>query len=122
MPELNASIRDIPIPPRMARRPISAKGFPVPYFVTHKDEAGEWDFRQISGQTILACFQRRLCWLCGEPLGQYLAFTIGPMCSINRVSSEPPAHRECAEYGVRACPFLSKPRMRRNREGLPDLA
>jgi hypothetical protein len=43
------------------------------------------------------------------------------MCSINRISSEPPSHRECAEYAVKACPFLSKPRARRNEEGLPNL-
>jgi hypothetical protein len=120
MSELNASIRNIPIPARMARRPVSAKGFPVPYFVTHKDAQGEWDFRVITGEPIFACVKRRLCWLCGETLGQYLCFTIGPMCSINRVSSEPPSHRDCAEYAVKACPFLSKPNMRRNEVGLPE--
>jgi hypothetical protein len=41
------------------------------------------------------------------------------MCAINRVISEPPSHRECAEYSVRACPFLSRPRMRRNETNFP---
>lgn len=118
MSELNASIRDIRMPARMARRPISDKGFPVPYFVTVKNEQGEWDFRAVTAEPIMACVKRRLCWLCGEPLGQYLCFVIGPMCSINRVSSEPPSHRDCAEYAVQACPFLSRPNMRRNEEGL----
>lgn len=102
------------MPPRMARRPVSDKGFPVPYFVTAKDEHGNWDFRFVHPRMPLEIAKRGVCWLCGEKLGQYLAFVIGPMCSINRVSSEPPSHRDCAEYAIKACPFLSKPNMRRN--------
>jgi hypothetical protein len=119
MPELNASIRHIPMPDRFKKLPISEKGFPTPYFVGEHE--GKRDFRVIHPGRIAECYNKRLCWLCGEKLGQYLAFVIGPMCSINRISSEPPSHRECAEYAVRACPFLSKPRARRNDEGLPAL-
>ncbi|MEH2525893.1 MULTISPECIES: hypothetical protein [unclassified Bradyrhizobium] len=110
---LNASIKDIPMPPRMARRPISDKGFPVPWFVAKVD--GQWDFRVVDTPKLPQAVKRGLCWLCGEPLGQYLCFVIGPMCAINRASSEPPSHRDCAEYAVKACPFLSKPNMRRNK-------
>ena len=63
---------------------------------------------------IAEAVRRDCCWLCGERLGRFYAFAIGPMCSINRVSSEPPSHRACAGYAVLACPFLSKPAMRRN--------
>ena len=118
MTELNASIRDIPLPPRMARLPISERGYPVPWFVARINN--QWDFRAIRPNGIARAHNRKLCWLCGEPLGQYLAFVIGPMCSINRVSSEPPSHRECAEYAVKACPFLTKPNMRRNEEDVPE--
>jgi hypothetical protein len=118
--ELNASIAHLVMPPRMARRPISDKGFPVPYFVTAKDEAGNWDFRFVDPKMPLWCARRKVCWLCGEPLGQYTAFVIGPMCSINRVSSEPPSHRDCAEYAIKACPFLSRPAMRRNDADLTE--
>jgi hypothetical protein len=119
MPELNAAIRQIPMPDRFKKLPISDKGFPTPSFVGEHD--GKRDFRVIDPRHFAACINKRICWLCGEPLGRYLCFVIGPMCSINRVSSEPPSHRECAEYAVRACPFLSRPNMRRNEEGLPDL-
>jgi hypothetical protein len=115
MPELNASIRDIPLPPRMARRPVSDKGFPVPWFATHVS-GDVWDFVNVDPRKMGQAYGRKLCWLCGEPLGQYFAFVIGPMCAVNRVSSEPPSHRECAEYAVRACPFLARPKMRRNDE------
>lgn len=122
MSELNASIRDIPIPARMKRRPISNKGFPVPYFVTVKDAEGNYDFRAVDIQPLVNCHNKKLCWLCGEPLGQYKCFVIGPMCAFNRISSEPPSHRDCAEYAVQACPFLSKPNARRNEVGMPERA
>jgi hypothetical protein len=112
MPDLNASIRDIPIPPRMAKRPISDRGFPVPWFVAKIN--GIWDFRAIEPGRIARAYNKNLCWLCGEPLGKFVAFVIGPMCSINRISSEPPSHRDCAEYAVRACPFLTQPRAARS--------
>jgi hypothetical protein len=35
------------------------------------------------------------------------------------VSSEPPSHRDCAEYAVKACPFLAQPKMRRNEKDMP---
>src|SRR4051794_7295681 len=67
----------------------------------------------------LAHNQKR-CWVCGEPLGAFKTFVIGPMCAINRTSAEPPSHRECAEFSARTCPFLTKPRMRRNEKALPE--
>jgi hypothetical protein len=119
---LNAAIRDIPLPDRLKRRPVSERGFPVPWFVSFIN--GKWDFVNLDPRKIVEAYNRKLCFLCGEPLGQYKAFVIGPMCSINRVSAEPPAHRECAEYAVRACPFLARPAAKRNEKaalGVPEL-
>jgi hypothetical protein len=42
------------------------------------------------------------------------------MCAVNRVISEPPSHFGCAEFSAKACPFLSRPRMRRNEKDLPE--
>jgi hypothetical protein len=42
------------------------------------------------------------------------------MCSINRVSSEPPSHRDCAIYSAVHCPFLTKPNMHRRENALPE--
>lgn len=117
MTDLNASIARIPIPPRMRKLKISPKGFPVPWFVAWID--GVPDFRVVDTPKVARAYRMRLCWLCGEPLGRHLAFVIGPMCAINRTSSEPPSHRECAQYAVAACPFLTRPRMRRNDNDLP---
>jgi hypothetical protein len=118
MPELNQSIRDIVMPSRIARLKVSDRGYPVPWFV--KWYGNQPDFRVIAEGKMGLAFNRRLCWTCGEPLGRHLAFVIGPMCAVNRVSSEPPSHRDCAEYAAKACPFLSNPRMRRNENDLPD--
>jgi hypothetical protein len=109
---LNAAIRDIPMPERLARRPVSERGFPVPWFVSFI--GGKWDFVNLDPNKIGEAYHRNLCFLCGGTLGRFKAFVIGPMCSINRISAEPPAHKECAEYAVRACPFLARPNAKRN--------
>jgi hypothetical protein len=109
---LNAAIRDIPLPKRLAHRPLTDKGFPVPWFASFID--GAWNLVAVDPRKIGQAIRNDWCWICGEPLGRFKCFVIGPMCSINRISSEPPQHRECAEYAVKACPFLSRPRMRRN--------
>jgi hypothetical protein len=96
----------------MGRRPVNERGFPVPWFVSFIN--GKWDFVNLDPRKIIEAYNRKICWLCGEPLGQYKAFAIGPMCSINRVSSEPPSHADCAEYAVKACPFLARPNAKRN--------
>lgn len=117
-PKLNQAIWSIPMPDRIKRLPISATGFPVPWFVAWLD--GESDFRVIGPGKLVQAVNRKLCWVCGQPMGVHKAFPIGPMCAINRNIAEPPCHFECAEYAVRACPFLSNPRMRRNEKDLPD--
>jgi hypothetical protein len=118
-----------PIPPRLSRRPRDGRGFPVPWFVQwFKDGApvdetepgAEPDFRVMHTRRFEAILRNPRCWICGEPLGGHRVFVIGPMCAVNRINSEPPSHRECAEYAVKACPFLTRPRMRRNEKDLPD--
>lgn len=74
----------------------------------------------VDAEKIGPAVQRQLCWVCGARLGRHLAFLIGPMCVVNRITSEPPAHRECAVYSAQACPFLARPEMRRRETGLAD--
>ncbi|BBZ93139.1 hypothetical protein BRDID11004_59620 [Bradyrhizobium diazoefficiens] len=118
MPELNQRIRHLELPERMQRLPIDDRGFPVPYFVPWID--GKPEFRGFDGEKMVICVRHRRCWLCGEPLGKFMVFVIGPMCAVNRVSAEPPSHRECALYAVQACPFLTQPKMRRNEKDMPE--
>jgi hypothetical protein len=116
--DLNERIKDIPIPDRMRRLPVSDRGFPIPKFVPYID--GKPEFRGMDGRHLNECIKRKLCWQCGEPLGVHMTFVMGPMCAINVNNAEPPNHYRCAEYAVKACPFLTQPRMRRNEKGMPD--
>lgn len=118
MTELNERIRNIPMPDLMCSLPIEERGYPVPWFVAWIN--GKPDFRVVDTPKIQVAHRKSLCWLCGQPHFRFKCFTIGPMCAINRISSELPAHVECARYAVRTCPFLSNPRMRRNDKDLPD--
>jgi hypothetical protein len=104
-------------PARIRALPVNDKGFPIPYFAEEID--GVRDIRVVSPATVAKCVRLGLCWICGGRLGTFKAFTIGPMCAVNRVNSEPPSHRECAEFAAVACPFLSRPMARRSSD-LPE--
>lgn len=94
-----------PIPHRMKGRPV-ARGYPVPWFVAQLED-GTYEFRGTESSKILHAIRYKVCWLCGQPLGGNLAFVVGPMCTITRTTSEPPSHRDCAEWAMRVCPFLA---------------
>lgn len=103
---------DLPeLPRHMQGLPVDKRGFPVPFFVHWVD--GEPRFDIVDTRRYEACVQKELCWLCGERLGRYRAFVIGPMCLVNRISSEPPSHLDCAEFACTACPFLTRPLAKR---------
>ena len=95
------------VPDRMRRRPLDARGYPVPWFVAWI--AGKPDFRIVDPNKFRLALDKRRCWLCGAQLGKYATFVVGPMCTINRISAEPPSHMECAKFAVRGCPFLTIP-------------
>lgn len=107
------------MPASMEKLPKDERGYPIPWFVATLAD-GSRDFRIVHPDQPLKAFSRRLCWVCGQPLGRYGAFVIGPMCGINRVSSEPPSHPLCAAFSAKACPFLTQPRRIRDKQGLPE--
>ena len=123
---------DLPdLPPRIARLLKDQRGYPIPHFVQWMKEGQEArdgeagaapDFRVINSRRMEMCFRQSHCWICGDVLGRHRVFAIGPMCVINRVTMEPPSHRDCAEFAAKACPFLIRPRMRRNEKNLPQSA
>jgi hypothetical protein len=103
----------------MASLPVDHRGFAVPFFVGWVD-AETPDHRTADPLKRKRCVEEGRCWLCGDKLGRYLACVIGPMCAVNRNTSEPPSHTECALYAVQTCPFLTRPSARRRTAGLPD--
>lgn len=107
-----------PVPSRMQKLPVDERQYPVPWFVAVVD--GVPDHRVIGPGKRRAAKALRLCWLCGEPLGKFGAFVIGPMCSVNKTSSEPPSHLECADFAARSCPFMTRPKAKRREANLPE--
>lgn len=111
----------VAMPERIAGLPLDPqRGVPVPWFVAWID--GKPDFRVIGTNKIGDAIRFQLCWICGKQRGRVGSFVIGPMCAVNRTSSEPPSHRDCAIYAAMVCPFLAKPHMRRREAGMPEEA
>jgi len=111
------------LPPRLQHLRVDARGYPVPWFVAWVDgpDGPETvpEFRAVDARKFVRAVTEKRCWVCGEKLGGWLAFSIGPMCAITRTISEPPSHRECAEWSIRNCPFLSNPAMVRRENDIP---
>lgn len=110
------------IPKRIAALPVvtlGAQEVHVPAFVAWVD--GKPDFRIAEAEHLVRCSIERRCWTCGQKItGPNAAFVIGPMCAVNRVSSEPPSHADCARYAAAVCPFLVNPKKRRREGKMPD--
>jgi len=117
MTTLRPELKDLPA--RMCALPIDSRGYPIPAFVETLPD-GTRDFRIISQKHWRRCVKERRCWVCGMKLGGYLAFVVGPMCAVNRTTSEPPCHRECAEWSAKNCPFLARPHMIRRKDEFID--
>jgi len=106
------------LPRTMRDLPLDERGYPVPWFVDWLD--GKPEFRAMDYRKFKRAIRERLCWVCGGKLGVNLCFVVGPMCGINRISSEPPSHLLCARWSAENCPFLSNPHMVRRQDGLTE--
>ncbi|HEY6991142.1 MAG TPA: hypothetical protein VH369_22285 [Bryobacteraceae bacterium] len=116
MTALRPELSELPL--RMRGLDVDDRGYPVPWFVAWVD--GKPEFRVMDARKWWEAVRRKVCWVCGQHLGANLAFILGPMCAINRTISEPPSHRQCAEWSIRNCPFLSRPHMRRRENDMPE--
>jgi len=101
------------MPPGIAALCVDDRGWPVPWFVSWRIDRRGPDFRAVDAGKVGTALRMRICWCCGQKLGETAVFLVGPMCGINRISSEPPSCHDCAGWAVRACPFLLNPNMRR---------
>ncbi len=116
-PELDA----VTIPDRMKALPLDERGYPIPWFVDYTDD-GKPEFRAMDRRKFVRAIREKLCWVCGQRLGIHITFVAGPMCGMNRTSSEPPNHRDCAVWSSKNCPFLANPRMVRREDDIPPEA
>ena len=96
-----------PLPAHMLKLTVDKRGYPVPWFVQWVD--GEPNFQLVSPQRFRQAVRFGNCWICGERLGVRKTFVMGPLNIINRVTSEPACHYDCARFAAQACPFLVLP-------------
>lgn len=106
-----------PLPARMERLRIDARGYPVPWFVAWHD--GKPDFRIVAGSKFMHAIRFGACWICGEPTGVKKTFVLGSLSTISRSTIEPASHYDCAHFAVRACPFMLLPRSQYRTADLP---
>lgn len=119
---LRPPFSDAEMPPPIWRLPRDKRGYPIPWFVDVKAPHinGNPDFRVMSGKHLTAAIREKRCWICGGKIMEGVGvFVAGPMCGINRTSAEPPNHPACAEWAVKACPFLAVPKRLRDERDLP---
>lgn len=95
----------IEIPSFLSHLPIDDKGYPIPYFVAIEDSKPNYKILDEKKQKI--CIEHNKCTICGNQLLKKTFFFIsGPMGVANRITTEPPMHRECAEYSLATCPHM----------------
>jgi hypothetical protein len=117
--DYSANLVGLTIPERIKRLPVCpVRRIPVPWFVSMTED-GVYEFRAVEPEKLFQATIQNLCWVCGEPRGKNSSFVLGPMCTVNRNSAEPPSHHDCAVFSAQACPFLTKPHMRRRENDLP---
>lgn len=109
-----------PLPRMMEQLPIDEAGRPIPWFAAVVD--GVHDFRFMDDRQRRLALRAGLCWVCGKPLYADRVYVIGPMCTVNRTTAEPPSHPDCAAWSSRNCPFLANPAKVRREAGTPDKA
>ncbi len=117
-----------PLTDRIAKLPVDERGYPVPFFVqwltpdnqsaNAGDPGARPEFRMMDGRKWAICYKEGRCWVCGQIMLRKATFVIGPMCGINRTSSECPCHYECAVWSAKGCPFLTRPHMVRREDDL----
>lgn len=101
-------VDETPVPRRMQKLPRERRGYPVPYVTMLDPFTHEPDFRVLDIRRQAQCINDKLCGMCGEPLGRFIAFIGGPRSRDGHTFFDPGMHRECAEYAATVCPFISR--------------
>ena len=96
-------------PIRIRRLPRAKNGLPIPY-TAYIDGNGVPDFRILDAPKRLKCLRDRLCGICGTKLEYWIVFIGGPVSCTARQFLDPAMHPECADFSLRYCPHLARPK------------
>lgn len=94
------------------------RGYPVPYVVMQDPPK----LAVIDPRRFHECAQLKLCGVCGRRLGNKKWFLGGESSSTCRLFTFPAQHEECARYALRACPFITNPKMKYGKVGSQERA
>ncbi|MEU7764988.1 hypothetical protein AB0B25_07675 [Nocardia sp. NPDC049190] len=94
----------MPIP--LSQAPL-AQGMVVPHItLAHRDRSRPvWG--KIDPTRLLDTFQRKLCQICGQRLGDRVLLYIRPSDYLRGLAVEPGVHPACGYYSRRVCPMLA---------------
>lgn len=93
----------IAIPEFLSHLPVYGE-IPVPFMFHWRD--GKPDFRVLDPQKLFDCYRLKLCAICGHTLGESSYWIGGPSCGKQHYFSDGPMHKACADFSLKACPFL----------------
>ncbi len=94
------------IPEIMKSLPIDDRGYPIPYFVSTRED-GSRDFRFADAKKQINCIKFKKCWICGKPMSAGIYYIItGPIGRSNKHVSDPGMHEACARFSLFACPHM----------------
>lgn len=103
---------NLEIPKELAHLKIDNRGYPVPYFVSWID--GKPEFRFLNAERLDMIIRRKVCHICGKKLpDDFFYFISGPMGLKNKISTDAPMHRLCAQFSLVACPHLYRQKAER---------
>jgi hypothetical protein len=93
------------IPKELAHLKLDTRGYPIPYFVSWIN--GQPEFRFLDPARLEMIIERKVCHICGKKLPtDFFYFITGPVGLQNRVITDAPMHRLCAEFSLKACPHI----------------
>lgn len=101
-------LNSVNTPDRVAALQKDERGYPIPHTVQWAN--GKPDFRVIDQVKWIDAVSSCKCGICGEKIEGQMAFTGGPLSIQNRLFTDLPMHKECAEYALQVCPFLAMPK------------
>lgn len=97
--------------PRDARR-----GLPIPKSAVAPGDGPEeerFSFTMVSAEQVVHLIANRLCGVCGEAMGYWVAFIGGPQSTASMAYVDPPMHPDCARAALTLCPHMALKRHKR---------